>query len=573
MDSKLAPGSSLESLKREAKLWQKAILRGDTHACERFARVHGAGESSPGLRQVQHALAREYGFGNWARLKEHLSGFAIDRRSHDQRVADFLRLACLSFDDDRPAHRARALQILNRHPEVGRDSIWTASACGDRAHVERLLIEDPARVAQKGGPQGWEPLLYLCYSRLEIDALAENSLAIAALLLDRGADPNTHFVFQGSDGSSSYHFSALTGVIGGGDGVGPLARPPHPRAEPIARLLLERGANPNDGQAMYDTMLHGDDDHWLRLLIEYGLGARDGVNWAPAAGSLFQYLLAYAVKNGQVNRARCLLEHGANPNGNADGRSFCEAAVRSGSLEIAELLSQHGATPVAVGGADAFRAACLRAERSSAERLASEHPEYLLDEVLLLQAAGRDLPDAVTLLLDLGMSPNAEDPGGGHRALHLTACNGAVRAAQVLLERGAEPDARDRVHHSTALGWAIHTSRTEMFDLLAEHTRDPWTLVIAGRVDRLRAVIEADPGVLDGVQGRGGILLHHLPESAQQARAIMEILLEHGAEIDTRDEKSRTPAESALDRGSLDVSELLDSRATRQGIVDRGRAR
>ena len=69
----------------------------------------------------------------------------------------------------------------------------------------------------------------------------------------------------------------LTGVFGQGE-LGPVRQPRHPHSLALARLLLEAGANPNDGQALYNRMFEPDNDH-LELLFEFGLGAGDGGPW------------------------------------------------------------------------------------------------------------------------------------------------------------------------------------------------------------------------------------------------------------------------------------------------------
>ena len=50
-------------------------------------------------------------------------------------------------------------------------------------------------------------------------------------------------------------FTALTGAFGEGE-QGPVNQPPPPEWEAFARLLLDAGADPNDGQA--------------KLLVEHG---------------------------------------------------------------------------------------------------------------------------------------------------------------------------------------------------------------------------------------------------------------------------------------------------------------
>ena len=85
-------------------------------------------------------------------------------------------------------------------------------------YVQRAIAARPEIAREKGGPKGsygaagmtyvvdatgaafpkWEPLLYLCFTRLENPASNDNALAIAKLLLDNGADPNSYFMAGGS---------------------------------------------------------------------------------------------------------------------------------------------------------------------------------------------------------------------------------------------------------------------------------------------------------------------------------------------------------------------------------------
>ena len=83
-------------------------------------------------------------------------------------------------------------------------------------------------------------------------------------------------------------------------------------------------------QALYNTMIRGDDDHWLRVLIGRGLGPRHPISWEPSKSkTIFEYLLSYAITKNQVVRARLLLEHGAPP-APTEGRSFFEQALLHG---------------------------------------------------------------------------------------------------------------------------------------------------------------------------------------------------------------------------------------------------
>ena len=330
---------------------------------------------------------------------------------------EFLRRACLSYGrDDWPEKWRRAERIRVAHPEVATANIYTAAVCGERELVRTLLDRDPTLVARRGGPQQWEPLLFVCYGRLPNDRARSESLAIAELLLDRGADPNTSWVWTGGD--TSITFGAVAGAMGQGE----LGQPEHPSAELLARLLLDRGADPNQSQGLYNTQFEGDDTRWLELLFAYGLGPQQRINWDPRHPSvtgILDYLLVAASSKGHLARLTCLLDHGADPNATStyDGKSCYRLALLAGRPDVATVLLGRGARPEPVEGRDAFVAACMRLERAVAARLLDGHPEYLAIVDPLIYAAGQGNTAVVRLLLELGMDPNREGQHG-HRALH-----------------------------------------------------------------------------------------------------------------------------------------------------------
>jgi Leucine-rich repeat (LRR) protein len=61
---------TLESLKKEAKRWLDTLRSGDARARARLRQAYPDAPADPGLRDVQHALAREHGFSGWSALKD-----------------------------------------------------------------------------------------------------------------------------------------------------------------------------------------------------------------------------------------------------------------------------------------------------------------------------------------------------------------------------------------------------------------------------------------------------------------------------------------------------------------------
>ena len=207
-------------------------------------------------------------------------------------------------------------------PELARASLHAAAAAGDLEAARACLARGAggeARVAggaapsaavarAPGGPHGWEPLLYLAYSRVDRATARSTSPGCCST---HGADPNAGFLWDGLPSP----FTALTGAFGRGEGD----PPPHRDALPLARLLLEAGADPTDTQATYN--LHWtEDDAWLELLLEFGYGRGDGGPWHarlapahPTPRETAEDCLMWAALEGFPRRVTLLLERRRRP--------------------------------------------------------------------------------------------------------------------------------------------------------------------------------------------------------------------------------------------------------------------
>lgn len=551
MSRTLALNANLDSVRKEAKRWLKAWNAGDADARRHLLTIWPKAPPEPGLRHIQHALALDYGFAGWNALKEALADRALAKRSRAERAGEVLRSAW-------GGELSVARRILQRTPEIARHSIHTAAMCGDLAEVERRLEKNASAATAKGGPLDWEPLLYLTYGRLP--AASESAVAIARLLLAHGADPNVQF-----DDGWGCPFKPLTGVIGQGEGV----RPPHPRANALASLLIEYGADPFDAQALYNTSIVLDDTAWLDFL--YGQcqaqgtaarwhGAVNGLITGPSRTAL-DYLLGNAVSFNHLGRAEWLLQHGANPDTESayTGNPMHTDAQLLGHAEMADLLVRRGAAPVVLRGQAAFVAALMRRDFETAQAIAKAEPALLADGAPLLLAAGRGLEDVVAMLIGLRMPVDHAAPDG-KRALHAAAEAGHVGIARRLLAAGADIDKRGMQYEATPLGCAVFFKQAAMIDLLAPLSHDVVALVVTQRLERVSEVLRAQPALAQARNRHGDPLLCLLPDDEEEAVQVTRLLLAHGADPNAPNKNGETAPQAARRRGLDDAADLMKAK-------------
>jgi ankyrin repeat protein len=494
----------------------------------------------------------------------------VDRaggRTHEARVATFLEFACWDHHthgkgDHRMCDRA-AQRLVGHHPEIARDSIYTAVVCGELDEVRRILVERPNLAGQAGGPRGWTPIVYHAFTRFTHPPTLDNAIEIARVLLDHGANPNDYYM------AGDARYSALTGVAGEGEQDSPR----QPYASQLFQLLLERGAQPFDIQVLYDTHFSGDMLWWLELVHSHSMSSDQRAAWDDpdwpmldmgGYGSGARFLLETAIKKRDLRLADWLLARGANPNAapatdhRFPKRSLYEEAVREGLTEMADLLARYGAfprTPV-LDDDEQFIQACFGLDRGVAQAHLDQHPDYLTSPKAMFAASKRDRPDVMAFLLDLGVPLEIEDRQKA-RALHHAAGAGAQRAAKFLIDRGAEIDPRETTYNNTPLGWAAHFDDVRMRDFLSQYSRDVWHLAFCGYVDRLRDVLGVEPELARQVTKDGITPLWWLPDDEEKALAIVEMLLAAGADPASRSREGRTAMDWALKRGMVDVARRL----------------
>jgi ankyrin repeat protein len=213
--------------------------------------------------------------------------------------------------------------------------------------------------------------------------------------------------------------------------------------------------------------------HIVRLLLEHGTDPNLPEDAAPGGRALFE-----ACCGNHLEVADLLLKHGANPNAGFDSSGCCLTigAVYHGprAKPLQQLLRQHGAyTPPYAMNVHELKQA-LRDKHP-----ATRHEEFwgnvlanrdldLLDLYLASQRktpAGVQFGDGVAYprsprmarrLLDHGLDPNRPD-WLGKTFLHAAAENGDRSVAALLLEAGADLNAREVEFQGTPLAAAVRS--------------------------------------------------------------------------------------------------------------------
>jgi ankyrin repeat protein len=488
MTNSLPPNPSLENLKKQAKTLKKAWQQNDPAALQRIGAVRpNSSNSKPRLADCQFVLARECGFNSWPQLKA-----AVESARHDL-PDQFVDIACLCHDDPHYDHRsfhARAHEMLRQHPWLAEANIWSAAAAGNAAAVGAFLDHDPDLV-NRSGIHGWAPLICACYSRVAPLHPAHSTFAAARVLLDRGADPNAHTLKGNADDrldQTARRFTALTGVIGGGS-TGLANQPPHPHWRELAELLLERGADPADEQALQMNAGAA-----LDILLRYGLQPNA---MAPGGITLLGRTLWRAARIGNAGHVRSLLAHHARLDERWHGETPWQQAMARGHLEIARMLEAAGAPTTPLSDIAQFVNLCLAGDADAVRTLIKRTPDLLsrAPKDMVQRAVGVERVTAVALALDLGFDPNWQDDNGPiHMAGTLDQHEDIL---QLLLARGASLKLRDPWYDSTGIGWADFFEFTRLRDrLLSEPDICLFDALEFGRFDRIPDILARDPAAL-----------------------------------------------------------------------------
>jgi ankyrin repeat protein len=229
--------------------------------------------------------------------------------------------------------------------------------------------------------------------------------------------------------------------------------------------------------------------------------------------------LAAAARADDLAQSRQLISAGGDVNlAEPDGTTPLLWAVYNSSLDLVQLLLAAGADPNVPNKLDITP--LLQASRYGDAGMIS-----------LLLASGARLADEV---------PSTEAP------LMAAARAGSAKAVKVLLDAGADPNGTDPLDKQTALMWATAEGHLDIVSVLLAAGADP---NLQARVSTLTARKNAD------FPSGGFAALHWAARNGDEA--MIRLLLDNGADINTKNGDGSTPMMLAIVNDRFDIAALL----------------
>lgn len=383
--------------------------------------------------------------------------------------------------------------ILRDAPYLAEASVFTMAACGHAGSLAHALDANPSLAEAREERTGWAPIHWAAGSPLvhSESRIARGVQDALELLLDRGVSPNQSYAPPGTPNAAP--------------GTPLYVAVAHGANRDVVRLLLARGADPDDNRSLYRAA-ERKDAGFLEELLAWG--AR-----CEGTGALFRAIefcrlrhtrllldcgcdpeerppgaLHHAVYSGcEPDMVELLVYCGADANRlDESGRGVGKNAIRHGRIGVYQWLLENGyADPpsetdelfLACAMGDAARARSIANSVAGLDRTLT--PE---DQAILVHAAWEGNIPMLRCMLEVGFPPNCARKDGG-TPLHCAAYTGQALAVELLLEYDPPLENRNNDYGSSPIEWALDGSIRWRRDWAGtDHARVVQLLLEAGAI-------------------------------------------------------------------------------------------
>ncbi|MCY4532954.1 MAG: ankyrin repeat domain-containing protein [Gammaproteobacteria bacterium] len=557
-----------EQLTERAGVLKKALDGGNVAAVTRLQRAlprHNASsfqnivKQGITLSETQFVIAREAGYAGWSEMIQATEPEGMDTDS----LIRILAHACLTSDE------FTINQVLSVRPTLTDESLVSA-LCMASPQVRNLV--DESIINEPTGPLACTPLMYLCTSRFGCndDNIRTQRIELAEFLIDLGADVNTGVKEMNSVRGYRTALGAAVGYAGNAE---------------LVRLLMEKGADINDGPTLYEgsamweavlhqdmtsleLLLNSDPPHWhkchalpqamqyynqdmVNLLLQHGAAP----NWTMGVwgfdGSCLHEAVVLDVSETML---RSLLDAGASIDFRDRGdRTALQLAISLDRISLADILLEYGADNACIRDTDRAMGRCF------AGRKLQELPNLKpVDHLWLCRAIRWGNQQAAQTMIAVGMNVEVMDDDG-MQPLHLATLIGSAALCEQLLNAGANVDAINFAGDTSLdIALTVETDQERIVRLLLEHQRgkavrmlpapgidavfeDAADALVNGDAETLRSLLAGYPELIRARSSRPHrcTLFHYLgangfEEERQKTPAnaleIIDILIEAGAD-------------------------------------------
>jgi ankyrin repeat protein len=185
--------------------------------------------------------------------------------------------------------------------------------------------------------------------------------------------------------------------------------------------------------------------------------------------------------------------------------------------------------------------------------------------------------DAVRLLLQLGADPNAREAGDNTYPLHWAAANRNSEVVRALLDAGGDVHGIGDDHELDVIGWATFFHEDgrapgdspEVAALLVERgaRHHIFSAMCLGDLKLIQTLVEQNPKVLDRRMSpfEQGLTPLHFAMSRNRYD-ILDLLIQLGAELESKDKSGHTALETAILRGDRDAMARLHAAGAKEPV-------
>ena len=190
---------------------------------------------------------------------------------------------------------------------------------------------------------------------------------------------------------------------------------------------------------------------------------------------------------------------------------------------------------------------------------------------VLHEAAKRGQADVVSLLLQHGADPNAREAGDNTYPLHWAAARGDVAIMRLLLDAGGDVHGFGADHAGDVIGWGTFFTEPgkdirAVADFLVSRgaRHNIFSAISIGDLDVIRAVVKENPVALDSRLSRFEHGVTPLQLAVVKKRDdILALLVDLGADLEAEDSHGQTALSGAIALGNREAVRRLQAAGAR----------